>query len=381
MAEFGKAIRGLWQLDPAVIHLNHGAFGATPRAVLQAQQTLRDEIELSPSGYFGSQHFPRLRAAAVKVARWLGTPDDELAFVDNATAGANAVLRSLALAAGDEILVTDSTYGAITNAARHVAAAAGALLRTVSLDLAADEAELTLRLEAALGPRTRLAILDHVVSENGHVLPIGRLIQLCRRRGVPVLVDGAHAPGQFPFLIGSLDPDFYVANLHKWAFAPRSCGVLWARREWRDRMHPAVISWGYGQGMAAEFDWVGTRDFTPWLAAPAALEFLDGLGAMAVSEHNRDLAHWAGEHLADRLKTHTAVPAERSHAMLAVRLPGRHPATIESAATLRHMVWAEQRIDASIVPARGALWVRLCAQVYNTREDFETLGQVLAKAG
>lgn len=381
MVEFGKAIRGLWQLDPAVIHLNHGAFGATPRAVLQVQQELRDEIERSPSGYFGSQHFARLRAAAVKVARRLGAPDDDLVFVDNATAGANAVLRSLPLAVGDEILLTDSTYGAITNATRHVAAAAGALVRTVSLDLAADEAELARRLEAALGRRTRLAILDHVVSENGHVLPIGRLIQLCRQRAVPVLVDGAHAPGQFPFAIGSLDPDFYVANLHKWAFAPRSCGILWARTEWRDRLHPAVISWGYGHGLAAEFDWVGTRDFTPWLAAPAGLEFLDRLGAEAVAEHNRDLAHWAGAHLAERWGTATAVPPARSHAMLAVRLPGTRPATVEEAGALRHLVWAERGIDASIVPARGALWARLCAQVYNTRDDFIALGEALAVEG
>ena len=381
MAEFGKAVRGLWQLDPAVIHLNHGAFGATPRDVLQVQQELRDEIERSPSGYFGAQHFSRLRAAAVQVARRLGTPDDDLAFVDNATAGANAVLRSLALSVGDEVLLTDSTYGAITNAARHVAAAAGALVRTVSLDLAADEAELVQRLEAALGPRTRLAILDHVVSENGHVLPISRLIQRCRRRGVPVLVDGAHAPGQFAFSIGSLDADYYVANLHKWAFAPRSCGILWARPKWRDRLHPAVISWGYGQGVAAEFDWVGTRDFTPWLAAPAGFDFLDRLGATAVAEHNRELAHWAGAHLAERWRTGTAVPLARSHAMLAVRLPGPQPATLEGAAARRHLIWAERRIDASIVPAHGALWARLCAQVYNTREDFIALGEALASDG
>ena len=134
-------------------------------------------------------------------------------------------------------------------------------------------------LSEALTPYTRIAVLDHVTSETALVLPLAGMAALCRERGVPVLADGAHAPGAIDLDIPALGVDWYVANLHKWAFAPRGCGVLWAAPDRREGLHPPIISWGLDVGWHQEFDWTGTRDPTPFLCAPVGIAFItDSLG-------------------------------------------------------------------------------------------------------
>src|SRR5262249_53888660 len=171
------------------------------------------------------------------VAEFLGARGDDLVFVDNATTGANTVLRSLELEAGDEILVTDHTYGAVANAAAFVARQHGATVRTVTLPYPVGDGR-PLADASALTPRTRLALVDHVTSESALVVPVREIAARCREKGVAVLVDGAHAPGAIPVDVAALGVDYYTANLHKWAWAPRSCGILWVAPERQARLHP-----------------------------------------------------------------------------------------------------------------------------------------------
>ena len=245
-AMFGHRMLEQWALDPEVTYLNHGTVGATPRRVLAAQQALRDEMERQPSrfmlrelvGHIGvvPQAPTRMRGAAATVAGFLGAAADDVVFVDNATAGANAVLRSLELNAGDEILVTDHGYGAVTHASHYAARRAGATVRAVELPFpVAEPMQIANTIDAAIGPATRLLIVDHVTSGSALVLPVADMAARCRARGVAVLVDGAHAPGALDLDIGALGADWYTANLHKWAWAPRSCGILWASPERQPR--------------------------------------------------------------------------------------------------------------------------------------------------
>ncbi len=391
MTRFGRSMIPHFALDPAITYLNHGTVGAPPRRVLAVQQAIRDEIELQPARYLlrelseirvGAPRAepPRLRTAAAEVAAFFGARGEDLVFVDNATTGANAVLRSLPLAPGDEILVTSLGYGGITNAARYVARERGAMVREVAISAAVESPEAVVEaIDAALGARTRLAIVDHIASDSALLLPVAEVAARCRARGVQILVDGAHAPGAIALDLPSIGADWYVGNLHKWAWAPRSTAILWVRPELQAELHPPVISWGLDQGFTTEFDLVGTRDPSPWLAAPAALELLAEFGAEAVRSYNHDLAFQAGERLAKRWDTEFRTPRSMVAAMVSVPLPARFGTTPAEAARLRDLLLFEDRIELHVAPRSGRLAVRVAIQIYNDLADVDRLGEAIAK--
>ena len=391
MTRFGRSMLQHFALDPAITYLNNGTVGAPPRRVLAAQQAIRDEIELQPSRYLlrelseirvGAPRSepPRLRIAAAEVAAFFGARGEDLVFVDNATTGANAVLRSLSFAPGDEILVTSLGYGAITHAATYVARRQGAIVRTVALaPTCEDPAELVETIAAALGDRTRLAIVDHIASDSALLLPIVEIAACCRARGVPIFVDGAHAPGAVALDLPAIGADWYVGNLHKWAWAPRSSALLWVRPELQATLHPAVISWGLDQGFTTEFDLVGTRDPSPWLAAPAALELLAEFGAEEVRRYNHDLAFHAGERLAERWGTQFRTPRSMVASMVSVPLPERFGGTSADAARLRDSLLFEDRIELHIAARGDRLAARVAIQIYNDLADVDRLGEAIAK--
>ena len=196
---------------------------------------------------------------------------------------------------------------------------------------------------------------------------------LCRRRGVSVLVDGAHAPGVLPLDVPSLGVDWYVANLHKWAHAPRSCGFLWAA-PWRQAdLHPPVISWGLDGGFLDEFDWVGTRDPSAWLAAPEGIAFLDDLGFDEIRCYNHELAWRAAAVLTERWGTELGTAESSVGFMVTVPLPMTLGTSTEAAARLRDALLFEDGIEVQVHAACGRLWARVSVQVYNDWSDIERL--------
>lgn len=384
MPEFGNAMRPEWPLDPAAVYLNHGTVGVVPRRVLAAQQAIRDEMERHPSRFLlreltsivvgrPGDAKPRLRHAAERVAAFLGAQGDDLVFVDNATSGANAVLRSFPLEPGDEVLVTDFGYGGVTNAAAFAARERGAVLRVAEMPWPVrSAAEIVDACVSAIGPRTRLAVIDHITSQSALILPLADIAAALHAGGVAVLADGAHVPGAIPLDIPALGVDWYVANLHKWMWTPRSSGILWASPS-RPRPKPPVISWGLDQGFTAEFDLPGTRDPSPHLCAPAALDAMREIGVAAVQQHNHDLA-WAGaRHLAERWETPFDTPEALIGTMATVALPAWTGRTADDAATVRDRLFFEHAIEVQAHAVRERLYVRISAQVYNTLDEIERL--------
>lgn len=390
MSGFGRALRAEWALDPAATYLNHGTVGATPRRVLAAQQAIRDEIQRQPARFLlreladvqqiPMRARPRMRVAADAVAEFLGARGEDLAFVDNATAGVNAVLRSLRLEPGDEILLTDHGYGSVGFVARHVAERAGARVVTVDLPWPGGDAPAIVEAFAgAIGPRTRVAVVDQVTSPTALRLPVAEIAARCRAAGVAVLVDGAHGPGALEFAIPDLGADWYTGNLHKWAMAPISSGVLWARPERQHDLHPPAISWGYGLGLAAEFDLQGTRDPSPWLAAPEGLAFMRDLGLGAMRAWNHGLAWNSARALADRWGVPLPQDESMVGTMAAVLLPARFGATREDGVRLKDALLYEDGIEAQVLEFRGRLLWRLSAQVYNDADDVERAARALER--
>ena len=390
MSSFGHSMLAHWALEPGALYLNHGTVGVAPRRALAAQQAIRDEMERHPSRFLLREVSSlvgvprpepnRMRMAADAVAEFVGARGEDLVVVDNATAGTNAILRSFPFEPGDEILVTDHNYGAVARTAAFVARDRGASVRTATVPYPAfDRRRFVDAVAAAIGPTTRIAVIDHVSSESALVFPIADIAALCRARGVALVVDGAHAPGVLPLDVPAIGADWYVANLHKWAHAPRSCGFLWTDPSRQTALHPAVISWGLDLGYTAEFDWVGTRDPSAWLAAPEGIAFLHELGFDAVRRYNHDLAVRAAHMLADRWGTRFEVADEDVGFMATVPLPERLGNTADAAARLRDRLLFDERIEVQVHAAHGRMWARISAQVYNEMGDYERLAEAVVK--
>src|SRR5260221_1725543 len=390
MPTFGRSMLDHWLLDPACTYLNHGTVGAPPRRVLARQQAIRDEIERQPSRFMlrelnGHQPMPwrttsRLREASDQVAAFVGSRPEDLVFVPNVTTGLNAVLGSLLLGSGDEVVITDLAYGAVAIAARVVCERAGATLRTVRLEYPIrDRGDVVESIVQALTPRTRLVVVDHVTAQTALVLPVAEIANECRARGVPVLVDGAHVPGARPLDIASLGVDWYSANLHKWAHAPRGCGILWAAPERQSTLHSPVVSWGRDKGFRDEFEHTATADPSCYLAAPEGIACLHEWDFDAAVRYMHALASDAAGLPSERLGTTFAIPEDMVGAMVTVPLPAAAGSTEADAARLRLALLEEDRIEVQLHAWRGGLWVRVSAQIYNDREDIGRLGDAAAR--
>lgn len=374
MIALGRGLRRRFALEPGTAFLNHGSFGAAPRAVLAAAGRWRRRMEANPDRFMREVLPAALRRAAARLARFVRAREQDLVFVENATSGVNAVLRSLAFRPGDEILATTHTYNAVRQALRHVCAQSGARLVEARIDLpVANARQLEDAIEKRFTRKTRLLVLDHIASPTGLIFPVRRLAALARARGARVLVDGAHAPGQLPLDLPSLGADWYTGNCHKWLFAPPGSGFLWARAGAQDGLHPLQISHGYGKGFAAEFDWPGTRDFSAWLSVPDGIEFMRMLGSSRLRAYNHRLVAGAAQRIAMAWNTPLDGPPALHGSMMAVRLPKR----LQERDPARLMAgWlARQRLIVAVMPIGGALWARLSAQGYNAPQDYQRLLQ------
>ena len=336
--------------------------------------------ELADPHADGIGRTPRMREAAAAVAELVGlADDDDLVFVDNITSGANAVLRSFPFRAGDEIVVTTLGYGGIVNAARFAARDRGCTLRTIELPRpgAAPEAFVD-AVTAGLTTASRLLVIDHLSASTALVLPLAEIAAECHRRGVLVLADGAHVPGNIPVDIDALGVDWYTANLHKWAWAPRSCGILWAAPEHREHLHPAVISWGLDHGITAEFDLIGTRDPTPFLAAPFAIDLMRSFGLDAVHAYNHDLAWQAGHTLTEAWGTRFDTPESMIGSMVTVQLPDRLMSDDGNAERVRSELEA-LGFEVPIYAGPTALETRVSAQIYCDHDDIVRLAEAVSR--
>lgn len=386
-------LRAHWLLEPDVVFLNHGSFGACPRLVLEAQAELRERMERQPVRFFVRELPGLLDRAREQVAAFVDADPAGFAFVRNATAGVGAVLRSLAFAPGDELLTTDHAYPAVRAALDYVAAASGARVVVAELPWPGiDDDAICEAVLAAASERTRLAVLDHVTSPTALVLPITRLVEALAERGIDTLVDGAHAPGMLPLSVRAVGAAYYTGNFHKWVCAPKGAAMLWVREDRRAGLHPLSISHGYRFPLAErsryqlEFDWTGTDDFTPCLLVPRALEVIGGLlpgGWPAVRAHNRALALSGRELLAQALGLTIPCPATMVGTMATLPLPdgdGTPPGSPLYADPL-HTALGARGIEVPVIPwpAPPRRQLRISAQLYNDEADYTCLAQALAE--
>lgn len=381
-------------LDPQVTFLNHGSFGACPRPILAAQDELRARMEREPVRFFVTELEGLLDAAREAVARFVDADPHGIAFVPNATTAVSAVLGSLALSPGDELLCTDHGYNAVANALARTAERTGARVVTarVPLPLASDD-DVVNAVLAQVGERTRLLVIDHITSPTALVFPVARLVRELAARGIDTLVDGAHVPGQLPLSLRELGAAYYTGNFHKWCCAPKGAAMLYVREDLRERVKPVVTSHGRSvprvdrSRYLLEFDWTGTVDPTAALCVPQAIEFMGHLlpgGFPELMLHNRALARAARRTLVDALGLEPPCPEAMLGAMAALQLPDEPPGTPPGAFypyALQHRLVDAHGIQVPVGPwpRRPARMLRVSAQAYNHLGQYERLASALAQ--
>jgi isopenicillin-N epimerase len=378
---------GSFALDPDGLHVNHGSFGACPRAVLDEQATLRARLEAGTMRFFVTEYPGLLDRARTAAAAFVGADPDGFVFLPNATHGAATVLANLRLAAGDELLTTDHAYRACRNMLDRTAATAGARVVVAPITLPArDPRAPVAALLDRVSARTRLVLVDHITSPTALVCDVAALASALPP-GVELLVDGAHAPGQIDLDVRALGTTYYTGNFHKWTCAPKGAGFLWVAPARRTGFHPLVTSHGATlpdherPRFRLEHDWTGTLDATPYLSVPAAIDTIAAMGGgwPRVRARNRALAVAMRDDLAAALDA-TPIAADDvsgSMAALAVRLPDG----ADNLAVQRGLL--AQGVEVPIVSHPGSPWplVRISAHLYNQRSDARRLAAALHAAG
>jgi isopenicillin-N epimerase len=386
-------LKELWPLDPKIVFLNHGSFGSCPLPVLEFQRALRDRLERQPIQFLVRDLEPLLDEARAALARFVGARPEDLVFVPNATSGVNTVVRSLDFAPGDELLVTDHEYNACRNALEYAATRAGAKVVVAHVPFPFETSDQIVEaIMSRVTPRTRLALIDHVTSQTGVILPMERLVRELAARGVDTLVDGAHGPGMVPLDLEKLGAAYYTGNCHKWLCAPKTVAFLHVRTDRQQSIHPLTISHGLTSPrkdrsrFLIEFAWTGTLDPTPCLSVPEALRFMGSLapgGWTEVMARNRALALEGRNILCQTLEIAPPCPDNFLGSMASVPLPDARenerslpPLYIDP---LQDQLLSRHNIEVPVIPWPGfpKRLLRISAQWYNSSAQCRLLADAL----
>ena len=391
------AAREQMMLDPNVTMLNTGSYGPTPRPVFERVTELRRQLAAGPTNFLNRTMPPLLWESRCRTAEFLGTMPERLVFANNVSVAINFVANGLSLAAPGEILMSDYEYGAMIWTWERAAQRLGLTIRTFPLpEKPSGPGEIVEAATKAMTSKTRLFFFSHVISPTGLVLPANELCEEARSRGILSCVDGAHAPAMLPLKVDSIRADFYAANLHKWLLAPIGAGFLAICAGMEDRLQPLFTSWGYHphryeQGAMKELigpdapdvygstprtrflEFDGTRDVSPWLAVPAAIDFQTELGWDAVRGRMAELAAYCRKVIPLPLVT-PAINGMHG-ALTAFELPAG-----TNAAELRKALW-ERRIEIPIIERRDRTLIRVSHHFYTTEAEIDRLVAALGELG
>ena len=392
-----KRWKELWTISADATYLNHGSFGPSPKVVQDDFVEWSRRLESQPMNLFLREMEERFDSGLATLAQFLGTARNNLVYVDNATFGMNVVAASVPLKSGDEVLVTNHEYGAVTRLWKRTCQRVDAKVVTCDLpDPLVDRAEVTQKLMSCANDRTKLIVISHVTSPTAVELPVDLVCRAARKREIPVCIDGPHAVGMLPINIKQLDCDFYTASCHKWLSSSFGSGFLFVHPLQQKHIQPAVVSWGGSLGgrqpsWKDEFHWLGTRNPAAFFSIETAIKFFnqparhfdescsDGMTAFELfRNHAASLLKTAR----DEIQKVTGLPIVESDSihgalpMLAFELPAlggsdffRDPLMVA--------LWDRHKIEVPVLAWNNKRLIRVSAHLYNNVTEIQKLADAL----
>lgn len=378
------SLRDLFQLDPNVIFLNHGSFGATPKEVFAVYQEWQRRLEHQPVKFLGREIQGCLTEAREVLGNYLNADKDDLTFVPNATFGVNVVSRSLKLKEGDEVLASSHEYGACNNAWTYLSRHHGFGYKYAEVPLPVTSNEEVLEtFWQAVTPKTKVIFLSHITSPTALTFPVTEICKRARAAGILTVIDGAHAPGQLELDMQAIGADFYTGNCHKWMCSPKGAGFLYVRREHQALIEPLVVSWGWsakvqdslGSAFLDNYAWHGTQDFSAYLSVPAAIAFQQKHDWPKVREECHVLLKECMDKLHDLTGLEPTYASDSLYHQLAITpLP-----KVEDLTVLKNKLYDDYHIEIPLTEYKEKQFARISVQGYNTKEDLDALVSALNK--
>lgn len=380
-----NAFKDLFLLDPDVVFLNHGSFGATPKAVFESYQDWQRRLERQPVKFLQREVSSYLKEARAALGTYLNVSGDDLIYVPNATFGVNVVARSLDLTSGDEVLTCDQEYGACNNTWTYLSQQKGFSYKMQAIPLpVSSSSDILDAFWQGVTPQTKVIYLSHITSPTALILPIAEICKKARAAGIMTVIDGAHAPGQLGLDLRDIDADFYTGNCHKWLCSPKGAGFLYTKKDKQDLIEPLVLSWGWtrdakesaGSNYLDYFEWLGTNDPAAYLAVPKAIDFQNQYDWTSVRKNCHVLLQEALESIEALTGLPTIYPTNSDlYCQLAVvALPD-----IADADGFKNKLYEDYKIEVPLTEYNNKPFIRISVQAYNTQEDLAALHDALKK--
>ncbi len=372
-------LKSSFLLDPNIIFLNHGSFGACPQPVFEVYQSWQRRLERQPVLLLGREITTIHQEARQVLADYLYTSANNLAFVPNATHGVNIIARSLALEEGDEILTSDHEYGAMDYTWEFIGKKTGAKIVRQPIPLPANSStDMAEQFWQGVTPHTKMIFLSHISSSTALRFPVEAICARARQAGILTIIDGAHAPGQIPLDLELIGADFYVGNCHKWMLSPKGAGFLYARPEVQRLVEPLIVSWGYhampqntyGSQYLDYLSWTGTYDPAAYFSVPAAIQFMEENNWHQVRLECHQLLQSAIERICDFVRMEPLYPLDSDLYFQMGIAPLPVNTDIE---VLKTRLYDEHHIEIPLIEWNGHKFVRISVQAYNTAEDLDAL--------
>ncbi|XP_071135733.1 uncharacterized protein [Mytilus edulis] len=384
--EFGKKCKkSHFYLEEDCTFINHGAFGGVLKQAMETAQKWQVYTERQPLRFFDRELIPHLVYISRRLAKFVGCDPSDLVLVTNATTAINTVVKGTSLQKGDTVYMLSTTYGAVKKLLKWQCELTGAVLQeeTVTFPVTGNQQIVDL-VRKSLKKGTKLAVFDHIPSNTPFILPIKELVDICREKNVPVLIDGAHGLGALDLDLKTLDPDYYISNAHKWFCAPKGCAFMYVKKDLQSKTRPLIISHGFGSGFNSEFIWAGLHDYSPFLTLHTVLDFWDSVGPSKIRQYMYGLCKKACNLLLKKWETSLAAPDEMFGCMALVEIPPdvyRNTTKIEysNAETLQNQLYHQFNIEVPIKCVDGVLYVRISCHIYNDLSDYDKLGEAVLR--
>ena len=366
-------------LDPSIIFLNHGSFGATPVSVFKVYQEYQKELEKQPVEFLGRKASTLLHEAREAIGKYINSDPNDFVFVPNATQGINIIARSLNLQTGDEVLSTDHEYGAMDRTWKFLSLEKGFTYKNIEIPLPFEKFSFIDAFTKAISPKTKVLFLSHITSPTALIFPVKEICEIAREKGILTIVDGAHAPGQIDLDLNDLQVDFYTGNFHKWLCAPKGSAFLYARKEKQSLVQPLIISWGWQSDSPSTsqfidyLEWTGTRDIASYLSVPAAIGYQKDHNWQDVQKTCHEMAIWINKELCLCLHQNPlSATSDNFGQMVAVPLLLTLPAE-----KVKSILYDQYKIEIPITPWKNLNLLRVSIQGYNSFPELEYLVSAL----
>jgi isopenicillin-N epimerase len=382
-----------WELDDETVFLNHGSYGATPTIVLDEQKRWQRLLEKDPVRFYEEIAPDALRKSREAIANLVNCDPEDLALIENATSGVNIILRSLSFEKGDEIIVPDHAYQACRNTIDYVAEKWGAVVITCEIPFPVKNTQIIIdNVMKCVTKRTKLALIDTVTSPTGLRMPFEELVELLESKGVNVLLDAAHGIGMIPLNLEKIGASYTTSNCHKWLCAPKGSAFLHVKKDLQEFIHPLTISHGMTVPLGGstrfrhEFDWTGTRDISAWCVLPFVIEELSQLVGMSweeIMEHNKDLVIKGRNIICEKLNIKPQCPDEMVASISTIKISSKKDNIVDfhEIDPLHLELLKNYNIQVPVWywPSPEGRYIRISAQLYNNKDEYEYLANVLKK--